>query len=175
MGVPASPSGSRASHGAASVSTADAASIPNADDVRLLHAGPGPRGGFQFSFADGVEGGIIHIIAAHLAEMMGLDTDNPLNCVQMDVTPRGKPTLLLTMQRATGKSPLRLKAEARKLLVDTLAAIESGRREPLEIMRDQIRNWLDADPASAIEARSGETTQIGSTEGESAARQGTPK
>jgi hypothetical protein len=29
--------------------------------------------------------------------------------------------------------------------------------------------------ASAIEARSGETTQIGSTEGESAARQGTPK
>jgi hypothetical protein len=29
--------------------------------------------------------------------------------------------------------------------------------------------------ASAIEARSGETTQIGSTEGENAARQGTPK
>jgi hypothetical protein len=144
------------------------AGIPNADDVRLLGAGPNPRGGFGFTFADGNENGPIHLMAAHLFEMMGCGTPHELNCVQMEVLPRNfAQAFTLTLQREGGKTPLRLKAEAVKLLKQTLEAIESGRSEPLFIMRDAIRNWLADDPASAIEARSDET-HSGSAEGKSA-------
>jgi hypothetical protein len=52
VGVPASPSGSRASHGAASVSTADAASIPNADSDDWLAT-------IKSTYAEGVRQGRI--------------------------------------------------------------------------------------------------------------------
>lgn len=129
-----------------------------AGDVRFLGAGPDSRGGFSFSFADGSENGLIHLIAEHLFEMMGCGTENELNCVQMEVIPRDlSQAFTLTLQREGGKTPLRLKAEAVKLLEQTLEAIESGRSEPLFIMRDAIRNWLADDPARRIEARSDET------------------
>lgn len=120
-------------------------------------------------FSDGPEsGGVLHIIAAGLADMMMLDSDKPLNCIQMDVQPAGKPLLRLTMQRAGGKNPLALKNEARKLLEQTLEAIETGRSEPLFIMRDAIRNWLEDDPAIAMEAAKPSRRETGSTEGDSA-------
>lgn len=145
------------------------ASIPNADDVRFLGAGPDPRGGFTFSFADGVEGGVIHLMAAHLYEVMGCGTPNELNCVQMEVRPKDcGQAFTLTLQREGGKTPLRLKAEAVQLLRQALEAIETGRREPLLIVRDVIRNYLEDDPASAIEAATAGETGTGSTEGESA-------
>jgi hypothetical protein len=106
--------------------------------------------------------------ADDLFEMMGCGTPHELNCVQMEVLPRNfAQAFTLTLQREGGKTPLRLKAEAVKLLKQTLEAIESGRSEPLFIMRDAIRNWLADDPASAIEARSDET-HSGSAEGKSA-------
>jgi len=137
------------------------ASIPSADKVMLTHAGP-RNGGFEFGFRDGEEGGVLHIIAAHLADMMQLDSDKPLNCVQMDVQPAGKPCLTLTMQRSGGKSPLSLKAEAVGILKGVLVAIDTGRNEPLQIVRDQIQNYLADDiTAQAIETRSAKTEGLG--------------
>lgn len=151
--------------------------VPNADDVRFLGAGPDSRGGFTFTFADGAENGLIHIIAEHLYAMMGCGTPNELNCVQIEVQPRDfGQRFTLTLQREGGKTPLRLKAEAVGLLKQALEAIETGRSEPLYIMRDVIRNWLADDPASRIEARSDETPKEVRPEGrEPDPEGGTPK
>jgi hypothetical protein len=157
------PSGSRPEDGAESsfVSAADAASILNAEDVLFTGAHPTSDGGFEFGFRDGVQGGIIHVIAAHLAEMMRLDSDKPLNCVQMDVQPAGKPALTLTMQRAGGKTPLRLKAEAEDLLRKALAALDSMAPAKLKAVRRAIKKHLAAVPplASAMSAGTAETNE----------------
>ena len=101
---------------------------------------------------------LLHNLAAGLANMMQLDSDKPLNCIEMDVTPAGHHTLRLSMQRANGRSPLSLKNEAEKLLRQTLEAIETGRSEPLFIMRDAIRNWLEDLPALAAATGTAETS-----------------
>jgi hypothetical protein len=149
-------------------------SVPNAADIRFLGAGPDPRGGFTFSFADGDENGLIHHLAAHLYDMMGVGTPHELNCVQIEVQPRGlAQAYTLTLQRQNGKTPLRLKAEAVELLRKTLEAIETGRSEPLYIMRDVIRNWLEDDiTAQAIEAQRAATAKTGAVEDESAVPEG---
>lgn len=142
--------------------------IPSADKVLLTHAGP-TDGAFEIGLADGEENGVLHMLAEGLANMLQLDSDKPLNCIQMRCFARESGTnLSLTLQRHPGKTPLELKAEVVKLLEQTLAAIETGRHEPLEIMRDTIRNWLEDDlTAQAIEARRAET-RSGSVEDESA-------
>lgn len=166
-GASATPTGPLAEGGVAKASPAKP-SVPSADDVRLLSAGPDARGGFTFSFADANPDGIIRLIAEHLYEMMGCGTPHELNCIQMDVKPRDcAQAFSLTLQREGGKTPLRLKAEAKQLLEQALKAIESGRREPLEIVRDQIRNWIEADPASAIEGSAQDAQRL-DPQGESA-------
>jgi len=112
----------------------------------MTHAGPSSRG-FEVGLQDGEGGGVLHVLAAGLADMMQF-SDKPLNCIEMDVQPAGHPTFRLTMQRAGGKSPLALKREATDLLRMAMEAIEAGESEGLYAARCAIRDWLANDVAA---------------------------